>query len=178
MNSVQDRLDYKDRSKASRFLQLGAKVQPEQRRVELEARTAEKSMLILTNALTLSGTAYALASRTLVNDVEALILDARLETASNRPTFQIDESYAGGKSFNSLAGMPDRREIIVRAVRDIHGRKIADGLFQVKLSRTDLVSSRVYWRSASRAELRASIAQPFFDRTVASIEAISRAVSL
>ena len=177
MNSVQDRLDYKDRSKASRFLQLGDKVLPEQRRVELEFRTAETS-LILTNALTLSGTAYALASRTLVNDVEALILDARLETASNRPTFQIDESYAGGKSFNSLAGMPDRREIIVRAVRDIHGRKIADGLFQVKLSRTDLVSSRVYWRSASRAELRASIAQPFFDRTVASIEAISRAVSL
>ena len=86
MNSVQDRLDYKDRSKASRFLQLGAKVQPEQRRVELEARTAEKSMLILTNALTLSGTAYALASRTLVNDVEALILDARRRPTPRRPT--------------------------------------------------------------------------------------------
>ena len=75
MNSVQDRLDYK----------LGAKVQPEQRRVELEARTAETS-LILTNALTLSGTAYALASRTLVNDVEALILDARRRPTPRRPT--------------------------------------------------------------------------------------------
>ncbi len=150
---LQARLDYKDRSKASRFLQLGAKILPEQRRIDLEARTAEKS-LTLTNALTLSGSAYALASRTLVNDAEALIVDARLETSSSRPILEIDGSYAGGKSFNFLAGIPDRREITVRAVRDIHGRKITDGLFQVKLNRTDLLSSRVYWRSASRAELR------------------------
>ena len=50
-NSVQGRLDYKDRSKTSRFLQLVAKVLPGQKRVELEARTAEKS-LTLTNAVT------------------------------------------------------------------------------------------------------------------------------
>ena len=55
-NSVQGRLDYKDRSKTSRFLQLVAKVLPGQKRVELEARTAEKS-LTLTNAVTLSGSA-------------------------------------------------------------------------------------------------------------------------
>ena len=102
-NSVQGRLDYKDRSKTSRFLQLVAKVLPGQKRVELEARTAEKS-LTLTNAVTLSGSAYALASRILVNDVEALIVNARLETDSTRPVLQIDGSYAGGKSFNFLTG--------------------------------------------------------------------------
>lgn len=150
---LQARLDYKDRTKNSRFLQLGAKVLPEQRRIDLEARTSEKS-LSLTNALTLTGSTYNLASRTLVNDAVALIVDARLETSALRPTLQIDGSYAGGKSFNFLAGMPDRREITVRAVRDIHGRKIVDGLFQVKLNQTDLLSSRLYWRAASRAELR------------------------
>ena len=102
-NSVQGRLDYKDRSKTSRFLQLVAKVLPGQKRVELEARTAKKS-LTLTNAVTLSGSAYALASRILVNDVEALIVNARLETDSTRPVLQIDGSYAGGKSFNFLTG--------------------------------------------------------------------------
>ncbi|EFX69531.1 hypothetical protein DAPPUDRAFT_258493, partial [Daphnia pulex] len=74
------RLDYKDRSKVSRFLQLAGRVLPEQRRVDFEARTAEKS-LSLTNALTTSGSSYALASRTLVNDAQTLILDARLETS-------------------------------------------------------------------------------------------------
>ena len=45
----------------------------------------------------------------------------------------------------------------LRATRDIHGRQITDGHFQVKLNRTDLLSSRLYWRSASKSEIRDAV---------------------
>ena len=148
------RLDYKDRSVQSKFIQLAARMAPIDGQVYLEARTADTS-LALTNSMAVSGTLYALASRTAVNDVDSFVLDARLETSPMKPTLQMDGSYGqGGQSFHILAGMPDRRQVTLRAVRDIHGRQITDGLFQLKLNQTDLLSTRVYWRAASPAELR------------------------
>lgn len=150
------RFDYNDHSMSSRFLQLGANFKPSDRLVDFEIRTADSS-LYQTNALVLAGTSYAVSSRTSVNDIETFALNARLESNTRRPAVEIDGSYAGGKSFNWYAGMPSGRELTLRATRDIHGRQITDGQFQVKLNRTSLLSSRVNWRSASKVEIRNAV---------------------
>jgi len=147
------RLDYSDRSSsAGRFLQLGARIEPEQRRMSMEARTADGAMTV-TNALSVGVGGYGIASHTVINDVEALTVDGRLGSSS----VQLDAQYAGGKAFNFYAGMPDRREVTVRVSRDIHGRQITDGLLQLRLNSTNLLSSRMHWRSSSVIELRRTL---------------------
>ena len=135
------RIDY-----SNRFIQFGGKVEPEERRLSIEARTAEGSMTSI-NSLTAN---YGLHSRTIINDIDALIIDARIGSSS----LQLDTQYAGGKAFNFYAGMPHRRELMVRATRDIYGRQITDGIAQLSLNATNLLSSRLNWRSASVVELR------------------------
>ena len=146
------RLDYSDRSSNARFLQLGARIEPEQRRLSMEARTADGAMTV-TNALSVGAGGYGIASHTVINDVEALTVDGRLGSSS----VQLDAQYAGGKAFNFYAGMPDRLEVTVRVSRDIHGRQITDGLLQLRLNSTNLLSSRMHWRSSSVIELRRAL---------------------
>ncbi len=111
------RLDYLDRIKNFRFLQLGARMNPEKRLFRLEATTADNA-LALDNAVSVSGTSYAIISRVSINDLDTLTLNGRLETSAARPTIQMDAFYAGGKSLNVFAGMPDRREVHFNFLRN------------------------------------------------------------
>lgn len=107
---VSGRLDYVDRIKSSKFVQLGAKIHPLRKTLQLEGSTAENTF-VMYNTMSVSGTSYGIISRASINNLEALTINGQVETSPYRPSVQVEANYAGGKSLNWYAGMPDRREV-------------------------------------------------------------------
>jgi len=151
MTSLVTRVDYQDRLNASRFMQLTSKVFKMQRQVDLELKTVDH-LLFLSNAVQKSANSYTITSKTILNDLDMFTLQGKVDMS--QPTMKMDASYAAGKTFNLYAGMPSKRQITFRATRDVLGKTITDGHLDLKLNKTDVLSSRLYWRAASWTELR------------------------
>jgi hypothetical protein len=143
-----------DRFNATRFLQVSTKIQPIQRQIDIELRTATNSLAVSSTLVRGTGDIYEMTTVTTLNDVDSLSVRSQLNIA--RPEFQAVASCTNGIEFNVYAGMPSSREVMVRASRDFQGRTVTDGHFNLKLNTTSVLSSRVYWRAASVAELRKS----------------------
>ena len=122
-----------------------------QRQIDLELKTVDH-LLFLSNAVQKSANSYTITSKTILNDLDMFTLQGKVDMS--QPMMKMDASYAAGKTFNLYAGMPSKRQITFRATRDVLGKTITDGHLDLKLNKTDVLSSRLYWRAASWTELR------------------------
>ena len=165
------RVDYQDRLNNARFVQLSTRSMVNRRQVDVELQTADHS-LVLSNAMQHSSNAYTVNTHAAFDDIDILTLRGHMDVSM--PIIQIDASSANGIMMNLYAGMPSKREITLRATRDMNGKTITDGHLSVKLNRTDLLDSRVYWRAASLAELRTSVTASVINAIALSESALSR----
>jgi len=139
-----------DRFNTSRFLDLVTDIKTAQKKIDIQMRTAMNS-IIMSGNVTRPTDFYQFNWNTVLNDVDASSFVAHFNP--NRPELLI-ESLSSGTEFNLYAGMPSDREVLLRSTRNMYGRTINDGQFNLKLNTTSLLSSRLYWRADSVIELR------------------------
>lgn len=140
-----------DHFNSSRFFDLAAGIQKDERQLDVQMRTAMHSLAVSGNLTRPSDSVYQLNWETVLNDIDTSSLTAQYNP--HRPELLIN-TVSGGIEFNMYGGMPSNREVMLRSSRNIHGRTINDGYFNLKLNTTSLLSSRLYWRADSAIELR------------------------